>query len=106
QLDPESTTPRRILLSMDTLFRPALNSEGFLLIKSYELEILKKQIQAYFNFLEVEVNRTSKFELDSIQQAPTTFIENTGAGISPVQNQKGGFDPLYLVLVSFFLITC
>jgi hypothetical protein len=92
---------------MDTLFRPALNSEGFLLIKSSELEILKDQIQAQFNFLEAEVKLTSKFKVDSIQQAPTTFIENTGAGISPVQNQEeGGFDPLYFVLIGLFLFTC
>ena len=42
QFDPESTKRRNILPSMGTLFRPALNSEGFLLIKSSELEILKK----------------------------------------------------------------
>jgi len=91
---------------MDTLFRPALNSEGFLLIKSSELEILKKQIQAQFNFLEAEVNRTSKFKVDSIQQAPTALAGNNGGGRSPVQNQEGGFDQLYFVLIGLFLITC
>jgi hypothetical protein len=106
QLDPKSTTPRRILLSMDTLFKPALNSEGFLLIKTLELEILKNQIQAQFNFLEAEVNRTSKFRIDSIQQTPTALAENNGGGISPVQNQEEGFDQPYFVLIGLFLITC
>jgi hypothetical protein len=105
QLDPEFTTRRRILLSMDTLFRPALNSEGFLLIKSSELEILKDQIQAQFNFLEAEVKLTSKFKVDSIQQAPTALGENNGGGISSVQNQEKGFDLLYFVLIGLFLIT-
>jgi len=91
---------------MDTLFKPALNSEGFLVIKSSELEILKNQIQAQFNFLEAEVNRTSKFKVDSIQQAPTALAENNVEGISLVQNHKEGFDQLYFVLIGLFLITC
>ncbi len=78
------------------------------MIKSSELEILKNQIQAQFNFLEAEVNRTSKFKVDSIQKTPITLVENIGSRrISPVQNQEeGGFDPLYFVLIDLFLITC
>jgi hypothetical protein len=108
QMRPENTNPMRIMLAMDTLFKPAPKSEGLLVIETSELEMLRKLIQDQFDFLEAEVNRTSMLGKDSIQQVPRTLEENTEAieEITPVQNQEAGFNQHYLLLIGFFLITC
>lgn len=108
QISPESTTPRRILLSMDTLFKPASNSDGFLVVKSSDLEILKKQIQEQFDLLESKANETSKLVNDNTPVTPSTQIENTVSSgeVLSIKNQEGGFDQLYVIIIGFFIVSC
>jgi preprotein translocase subunit SecG len=93
----------RILVFMDTLFSPAANSEGFLIIKLQDLDVLKKQIQLEVKSLQASVADERSLSKDSTTQS-SALLENTRKQVPKTISQNGISNQLYLVLAGFFLL--
>jgi hypothetical protein len=96
----------RILVFMDTLFSPAANSEGFLIIKLQDLDVLKKQIRLEVKSLQDDVTDERSLSKDSTTQT-SALLENTRKQVPKTISQisqNGISNQLYLVLLGFLLL--
>jgi len=98
----------KILVSMDTLFKPAANSEGFLIIRSQDLDVVKKQILAEVKLMQADVKGGRSLPMDSINQTSAS-LENVGNQDSKKVSQISQDDnsnQVYLILTGFFIVAC